>query len=124
MTKHRHTLESISFIIFFAIAFFSINAFNNEKLHILHLGEFIILKLVIYFILGVFLNLINKKINFKDIRFNFFNFIVALICILLVIFCFIFYAFMPSIIIKNLDIIELFLLAYAGANFSAAFLRS
>lgn len=116
MTKHKHIFVSIFFIVFLIIAINLFENFNNSKFYILHAYAFLTLKLILYFILGLFLDVINRKMHFRNIRFSLFHFTTVLLCAVAIALCLIFYNSLPSIVTKNLDVVYLFLASYAGAN--------
>ncbi len=116
MTKNKHIFVSIFFIIFLIIAINLFENFNNSRFHILHAYVFLTLKLILYFVLGLFLDVINRKIHFRTIQFSLFHFTTVLLCAVAIALCLIFYNSLPSIITNNLDVVYLFLASYAGAN--------
>lgn len=121
MDRKKLICKSAVFIVLFLVAIFLKNIFNNEWFCASHAYELIILDLVIYFILGNFLSLGSRMMSLKNIHFHLHYFLVVLICMLLIVLCYILYNYLPAVIVNNLDTIDLFFASYAGANFPSIF---
>ncbi|HWT73296.1 MAG TPA: hypothetical protein VN258_01035 [Mobilitalea sp.] len=82
------------------------------------------LYLTFYFILGGFINLISKKIPLKSVKFNALYFIMFLISAFLLLSIWLFYKYLPNLIVINFNNINYIISFYAGANFCSAIFGS
>lgn len=118
MERRRQILEPVTFLIFCAVAIWLIGIFKQGLLYY-QLLPLQIFECVLFFILGILLNCVNRKINLHARRFSLYHLIVVLVCVLFVVACYTLY--MPQFIYNNLVVIELILLSYAGANLPSVF---
>lgn len=76
--------------------------------------------IAVYFAFGILLSLIDKKLIF---HFSLFHLIVSILCILGIVLMYVLYAVLPYFILTNMNIIQMLLAGYAGANFFTAFFK-
>ena len=121
MEKRRQILEPVIFLIFCMIASWLLRIFEQYYSTSYQLFPYIIFQWILYLILGILLNCVNRKFDFHSRHFSPFHLTVVLVCVLFVVACYIPNVSMPDFAINNRDIMELLLLSYAGANLPSAF---
>lgn len=121
MGRSRKILEPVVFLIFCITASWLLRIFKQYYSTSYQLFPYIIFEWILYLILGILLNCVNRKFNFHARHFSPFHLTVVLVCVLFVVACYIPNVSMPDFAVNNMDIMELLLLSYAGANLPSAF---
>lgn len=121
MGRSRKILEPVSFFILAAIAAWLLEIVGQQCSTNYQIVPIIILEAILYFLLGVFLNCVNRNIDFHARRFSPFHLAVLLLCLLFVVCLFEFNSYLPGFISAHTSMTEFLLLSYAGANLPSAF---
>lgn len=121
MEKSRSFLRLLVFAVFFFFVVWLWGTLNQIFSARYQLLPEMILRNILYLIMGIILNSVGKRLDFHSIHVNGFRLAVALVCIALVALCYVFYKYLPKEIPEHLGIIEFLLITYAGANLLPAF---
>ena len=118
MQKLKNIGKPITFILFIVISVLILDSIDQDWLYF-NPYRIIGVQVALSFLLGIFLNAIDKKLAF---HFTLFYLVISVLCILLIISFYVFYSYLPYKN-KNLSVARSFLAAYSGANFLAAFFK-
>ena len=121
MEKRRQILEPVIFLILTAAGIWLVEVVDRQCSLTYQMSPIIILAPIFYFLVGVFLNCVNRKINFHARCFSPFHLAMLILFLLLAVFLFEFNDYMPQFISHNTNMAEFLLLSYAGANLPSAF---
>ncbi len=116
MEKNRQGARLLLFAAFFLVIVWLWGALGQKLSPHFEIVPWIVFQNVLYFIMGIILNSVGKRLDFHSVRVNGFRLAVVLVCALLVVLCYVLYGRLPKEIPERLDIIELLLVTYAGAN--------
>jgi len=78
------------------------------------------IQVAVFFVFGVSLSSIDKKLQF---HFSLFHLIVSILCIFGIVLMYALYAVLPYFILTNMSVIQMLFAAYSGANFFTAFFK-
>jgi len=120
MQKMKNIGKPIVFILFTVISVLALEAIDQDRLFYFHPYGVLSAHVAVFFLYGMFLSTINKNLKFQ---FSFFYLVISILCILAIIFLYVFYSSLSYFFAKNLNVIQLFLSTYSGANFLSALFK-
>lgn len=113
-------VKPIIFILLAVIIFLGAGIVNQESSITLNLYLVVGIHIAVYFAFGISLSLIDKKLIF---HFSLFHLIVSILCLLGIVLMYALYAVLPYFILANMNVIQMLLGGYAGANFLTALFK-
>lgn len=121
MTKMRFVVKPLIYILLSVFILLAAGAVNKKDSWMyLNLYLVVGIHIAVYFAFGISLSLIDKKLRF---HFSLFHLIVCILCLLGIVLMYALYAVLPYFILTNMNMIEMLLAGYAGANCFTAFFK-
>lgn len=121
MRKMRFVVKPLIYILL-SVFILLATGVVNKKDSWMYLDLYLVVGIhsAVYFAFGISLSLIDKKLQF---HFSLSHLIVSILCLLGIVLMYALYAVLPYFILTNMNIIQMLLAGYAGANFFTAFFK-